>query len=103
MLKVCCLCAVPDYPTDKLHINAVAARIKGKVYSLPAPNRHHNVVQGYRREHGQPAGAGTVQGFMDNEGNFLTRMEAMIVARAANQLIPNSSHIQDTLYSEDLW
>lgn len=44
------------------------------------------------------------QGFIDNEGNFLDRKEAYIVAKAANQITRKENGYDDEeLYSEDLY
>ena len=41
------------------------------------------------------------QGFLDRDYNFLSRVDAKIVARANNQLLEDSN--DPNLYSEDLW
>lgn len=41
------------------------------------------------------------QGFVTNKGRFVDRKEAMLIARAAGQLI--NVYATDTLYSEDLY
>ena len=41
------------------------------------------------------------QGFLDRDYNFLSRVEAKIVARENNQLLEDSN--DPALYSEDLW
>jgi len=41
------------------------------------------------------------QGFVTNKGRFVDRQEAMVIARAAGQVI--SDITSDTLYSEDLY
>lgn len=42
-----------------------------------------------------------VQGFLTNKNRFVDREEAMIIARAANQVISDTT--SNTLYSEDLY
>lgn len=42
-----------------------------------------------------------VQGFITNTGHFVDRKQAMIIAKAANQLIVK--HTGDSLFSEDLY
>lgn len=42
-----------------------------------------------------------IQGFITNTGHFVDRKQAMIIAKAANQLIFN--HSGDSLFSEDLY
>ena len=41
------------------------------------------------------------QGFLDRDYNFLSRVDAKIVARENNQLLEDSN--DPALYSEDLW
>ena len=41
------------------------------------------------------------QGFVTNKGRFVDRQEAMLIARAASQVISDTT--SDTLYSEDLY
>lgn len=41
------------------------------------------------------------QGFLDRDYNFLSRVEAKIIARENNQLLEDSN--DPALYSEDLW
>ena len=72
-------------------------------WTLPPPARHHDIINLRYKTTGL-RGSG-LQGFIDSTGQFLTREEAMIVAKEANQLIPRKtrSESEDTLYSEDLW
>jgi len=44
---------------------------------------------------------GEIQGFLDDEGNFLDRKEAMIHARACGQV--DKTTCPNDLFSEDLW
>lgn len=43
------------------------------------------------------------QGFVDNKGNFLTREEAYVVAKAANQIIRRCGGDEGRLFSENLY
>lgn len=85
-------------------ITHVAIRHGGKVWSLPAPNRHHHVL----RLIVEATGVKYVdardpdQGFLDSQGNYLDRVRALAVARAAGQLI-TYREVHDRLYSENLW
>lgn len=79
-------------------ITHVAIKYGGKVYSLPKPNRHHHVI----RIIGGISGP-DIQGFLDNEGNFLDRVEALEVALAAGQVLAPGDIRGDHLFSEDLW
>ncbi len=85
-------------------VTHVALRFEGEIWSLPAPNRHHHVI----RHIVDTAGVTNVdcydedQGFLDAEGNYLTRREALKVAVANNQLIRKTAPA-DKLFSEDVW
>jgi len=80
------------------HITHVAIKYDGKVYSLPRPNRHHHVIRLIGGIHGSD-----MQGFLDNEGNFLDRFEALQVALSAGQVIDPVNIRAHRLFSEDLW
>ena len=43
------------------------------------------------------------QGFLDNHGNFLNRRQALIVAKAANQIVKRVGGDEQELYSENLY
>jgi len=83
-------------------ITHVAIKQDGRVYSLPCPNRHHDVVKfiiaeqpGIRYVDGQ-------QGFLDADEVFLSRAAARVVARELGQLLPRA-YDGDILFSEDIW
>lgn len=83
-----------------IKITHVAIKHKGRVHSLPAPNRHHHVIHRIR-----PTGK-VEEGFMDDHGNFISRKLAFILAKANGQLNrkPGAEHYQgDELFSEDIW
>jgi hypothetical protein len=82
-------------------ITHVALKDNNKIYSLPAPNRHHDVIGMIGGTHGQE-----VQGFLDANGVFLNRKQAFLVAQATGQLNRREGpgHYQGPeLFSEDLW
>lgn len=81
-------------------ITHVAIKNKGRVHSLPAPNRHHHVIHCIL-----PAGK-VEEGFVDDQGNFMGRKLAFILAKANGQLNrkPGAEYYQgDELFSEDIW
>lgn len=84
--------------TNKRHITHVAIKYRGRIYSLPAPNRHHHVI----RMIGGIKGPDT-QGFLDNDGVFLDRKKALAVALAAGQVKDPSDIRAGQLFSEDVW
>jgi len=83
-------------------IIGVAIVYAGKLYTLPKPNRHHDVI---RAMSGGVKGPDK-QGFIDQNGRFLNRKEAMIHAEETGQLKrkPGKEFYKgEELYSEDLW
>jgi len=85
----------------KRHIVAAAVQLAyGSVFSLPSPARHHDIMRA----------CGELilphrQGFIDDEGEFLHRDEACVVAEKADQLnkVRNKTFPLNQLFSEDLW
>lgn len=81
-------------------IETAAVRVGGVVFTLPRPNRHHNIlwwlsVLGVRPHHTHD------QGFVLSNGFYVDRETAALIAMASGQVerliaAPN-------LYSEDLW
>lgn len=106
--KCMCLAAgVRGTPqTEVPRIVGVALRAPdGTIYSLPAPNRHHHLIQHVVSELKVIERVGTdwEQGFVDSEGRWLRRKPALIVATKANQLKPGTVTRGGQLYSEDIW
>ena len=102
--KVCRICAVPKFPTDIEHIVSVGIMFDSKLYSCPAPDRHHHVLRLIYAEHGSNRNCNiSVQGFVNNKGEFLDRKDALVVALRANQVIDPNSVRANQLFSEDLW
>lgn len=77
-------------------IVSAAMWFDGKVYSLPAPARHADII----RHFGGFAGP-TTYGFLTNYDLFVDRHEAMHIAQKASQLLAPST--KPDLYTEDLW
>lgn len=86
-------------------ITHVAIRFQGKLYSLPAPNRHHDVIRLIASESGlsHVDARDDDQGFLDSSGRYLRRKPALRVAREAGQLRADREIIGGRLYSENLW
>lgn len=86
-------------------ITHVAIRFMGVTYSLPKPNRHHDVI----RHIVELTGAKTVdsrcddQGFLDESGRYLTRKQALLSAEYNKQLIKRPLAMHAGLFSEDVW
>jgi len=87
-------------------ITHVAIVYKGVTYSLPAPNRHYNVISLIVEKTGERMVGENEQGFLDEEGVFLRRAPALIRARKTGQLLKDrelNNNVGMKLYSEDLW
>ena len=88
------------------YITHVAIVYDNKTYSLPKPNRHHNVVRMIFQDNGIGVKGPDTQGFLDSSGKFLNRRDAMVLATSTGQLnrLPGDHVYQGPdLYSEDLW
>lgn len=72
----------------------------GRIWSLPAPYRHHHVlrVMAYL---GEPIPVRGTQGFLTNSGEFLMRKAAAHLALNSGQA--SQLHAPPNLFSEDLW
>lgn len=91
-------------PVDVPHPRVVAAAIigyDGKAYHVPAPGRHHDVIQ-LMVKLGHPTPIKGLQGFMLSDGRFVRRSKARVIAEERGQLLPRHSNLKE-LYSEDVW
>jgi hypothetical protein len=90
---------------ERTKLTHVAIRFLGKVYSLPAPARHHDVIRLICQE----ANVAHVdahdddQGFLDEKGTYLTRKQALVSADLLGQLKPGTVVRCSQLFSEDVW
>jgi hypothetical protein len=98
-----------DIEVDRPRITHVAVRFQDKIYSLPEPNRHHDVLR-LIYETLSPGTKmigvnGDNQGFLDESGRYLTRGQALVSAQLNDQILPGDRGkiIGDRLYSENLW
>lgn len=81
-------------------IVAAAIKLDGRVYGLPAPARHHDIIRMLaKRGHDVPING--EQGFIDDQFGFLDRVEAIGAALSDEQKFKREPKTQ--LYSEDLW
>jgi hypothetical protein len=85
-------------------IVAVAIQLGNLTVSLPAPARHRHILHMYFDATGTklPPEADS-QGFLTDEGMFVSRRAALRIATQAGQLLPDREVIGDKLYSENLW
>lgn len=92
-------------------ITRAAIRWHGVIYSLPPPNRHHDIIRMIHETICEPTGGrysdhedDDVQGFLDDEfpGRILTRKQAWVRADLARQL-KGREPVPGALFSEDVW
>jgi len=87
-------------------ITHVAIRFNGITYSLPAPNRHYHVLQSMVKEFGEfiyDPEDDSCEGFLDENGKFYNREEALAHALEHNQVKDINNIRLKMLFSEDLW
>jgi hypothetical protein len=87
-------------------ITHVAIRFQGKVYSLPAPNRHHDVIRLIVETDPTVKTVNAYeddQGFLDADGRYLNRRQALYNAQKNNQIKPGTTIKAGRLFSEDVW
>lgn len=88
-------------------IVAAAIRLDGRVYALPAPARHHDVIRWIvENTHHERVPGSADQGFIDSEMGFVGRVQAWdIAAHGSKQLLPiaPTDGGSGRLYSEDVW
>jgi hypothetical protein len=86
-------------------ITDVAIKYDGVIYSLPRPNRHHHVIRLIASINGVGIKGPDVQGFLDENGEFLNRQGAFIRAQRTGQIIRPKvgGYRGGDLFSEDLW
>lgn len=86
---------------ERTRLTHVAIRFRGKVYALPAPNRHHHVIREIIKQNPDVCSVSNdEQGFLDEGGHFLNRSQALVSAQLFDQL---RTEPRGVLTSEDLW
>ncbi len=65
--------------------------------------RHSHSMRQASTHFNEPIRGAYGDGFIDNHMNFLTRQEALILAKKNGQFKGHSGSVCDILYSEDLW
>lgn len=88
-------------------ITHVAIIFKGVTYSLPSPNRHHHIIRHICEttdaDHVDSSQEGDGQGFLDDQGRYMTRRQALMHALKCNQVKDPAKIRAGRLFSEDLW
>lgn len=95
-----------EVTNETTQITHVAIKFNNKVYQLPPPNRHHDIIRLIASENGVGINGPDVQGFVDEDGEFLTRKQAFALACVNGQLKRRTdpgTYQGNELYSEDLW
>lgn len=85
----------------QLRVETAAIRIGEAVFTLPRPNRHHNVMW-WLSTLGIGSGQMHDQGFVLSDGSYASRRRAYGVAEDAGQLLGDPP-VLGTLFSEDVW
>lgn len=87
-------------------ITHVAIRFRGKVHSLPGPNRHHHVIRKIVDENPDVKHVDAHdddQGFLDEDRRYLNRKQALVSA-VMNEQVKDLANVRlGMLFSEDLW
>lgn len=87
-------------------IIAAAVRHAGRVYALPAPARHGDVLV-YMYDQGCPTPpyGDATEGFIDSEQGFVSRRDAYVIVMEERQPLRDGKKEPDLreLFSEDLW
>lgn len=103
MTKIATCAVLPEVPREALRVEDAAIRLRGVVYSLESPARHHDVIRHMRTACGivETQGPDWEQGFVLNDGRFVQRSAAASIAVGNGQI--SELKWPPDLYSEDLW
>ena len=71
----------------------------GLIVSLPRPARHHDIINALARINV----ICLEQGFLTDEGRFVTRSEGWVIAQDAGQIVYECGGVSGELYSDNLW
>ena len=82
-------------------IEDAAIRLNGKVWRLPRPKRHHDIIR-MLAEMGDKTPIRGEQGFWDSKEGFVDRNRAYEIALECKQT-DGATPVPGMLFSEDLW
>lgn len=85
-----------------MRVVRAAIKLGDRVFHVPRPGRHHDVIRSMVERHGVKPPVCGVQGFMLDDHTFVDRMDALRVALAAGQVERHKASAMG-LYSEDVW
>lgn len=88
---------------EKMSERIVAAAViwNGLVISKRRPARHHDILQQLDKRLGIIGG--DYQGFLTDQGEFVSRDIALTIAEEAGQVVAGKTVHRDQLFSEDVW
>ena len=90
--------------TEAQQITHVAISYAGRIWSLPAPNRHYHVIRLIAKETGSGLYGPNCQGFLTEDGTYLDCLSARWIAESTGQFKRAAGGSQSPyLSSEDLW
>lgn len=84
-------------------IAGVACIYNDRIYSLPAPYRHSDVIRAIKLHNPTMKMFKGDQGFVDHKGFFLTRRQGFDLVIGTEYYINPTPHISKHLFSEDVW
>ena len=82
--------------TEKIACAAIRDKVYPGICCVPVPLRHHDILRIFPSAERVQC----EQGFMTSAGRFVTRKEAMKIAKNADQVDPTC---REELFTEDLW
>jgi len=82
-------------------IETAAIQYLELVFTMPRPNRHHNILH-KMTDLGMTKAAHEFQGFFTSFGRYVDRVEGLKIAIEANQIKTKNGN-PEVLYSEDIW
>lgn len=80
-------------------IIAAAIKVGNRLYFIPKPARHHNIIHQMAKNGLKPYLG--IQGFITSDDRFVDRAEAMEIAIRSGQFVQLINRKE--LFSEDLW
>ena len=78
-----------------------AIKFEDVIYTLKKPNRHEDIIKHMADDLGMKTPITGEQGFLDSNGNFINREDALVLARSTGQLL--KEYHPKYLFSEDVW
>lgn len=90
--------------SEDQQITHVAISYAGRIWSLPAPNRHHDVIREIIQQTRSGLYGPHSEGFLTEDGTYLDRRSARWLAASTGQFKRSAGGTQsEELFSEDLW